>query len=162
MNCGACGYNTCRENAVAIAKGLAENEMCLPYLIDKIDKAYKELSSAQEQLQSAEKLASIGQLVAGIAHEINNPLGTILLYSSMLKKDLAEKKSDIQNVEDVKLIIDEATRCKNIVSNLLNFARQRKLKLSTINIYELIDDVVRSVKINPSYKDIIMKKDKEN
>ena len=85
LNCGACGYNTCRENAVAIAKGLAENEMCLPFLIDKIDKAYKELSSAQEQLQSAEKLASIGQLVAGVAHEINNPLGTILLYSSMLK-----------------------------------------------------------------------------
>ena len=162
LNCGACGYNTCRENAVAIAKGLAENEMCLPYLIDRIDKAYKELSSAQEQLQSAEKLASVGQLVAGIAHEINNPLGTILLYSSMLKKDLAEKNLDVQNIEDVKLIIDEATRCKNIVSDLLNFARQSKLKLSAINIYELIDDVIRSVKINPRYKDIIIQKDEDS
>ncbi len=162
LNCGACGYNTCRENAVAIAKGIAESEMCLPYLIERIDKAYKELSSAQEQLQSAEKLASIGQLVAGIAHEINNPLGTILLYSSMLKNDLAEKKLDTQNVEDVKLIIDEATRCKNIVSDLLNFARQSKLKLSTINIYELIDDVIRSIKINPRCKDIIIQKDEES
>ena len=161
LNCGACGYNTCRENAVAIAKGLAENEMCLPYLIDKIDKAYNELSSAQEQLQSAEKLASIGQLVAGIAHEINNPLGTILLYSSMLKNDLAEKKLDHQNVEDVKLIIEEATRCKNIVSDLLNFARQNKLKLSTINIYELLDDVIKSIRINPRYRDIIFKRNEE-
>ncbi|MFZ0453856.1 MAG: ATP-binding protein, partial [Ignavibacteriaceae bacterium] len=161
LNCGACGYNTCRENAVAIAKDLAEKEMCLPYLIDKIDKAYKELSSAQEQLQSAEKLASIGQLVAGIAHEINNPLGTILLYSSMLKNDMAEKKFDFQNIEDIKLIIDEATRCKNIVSDLLNFARQNKLKLSAVNIYELLDDVIRSVKINPRYKDITIQKDEE-
>ena len=161
LNCGACGYNSCRENAVAIAKGLAENEMCLPYLIDKIDKAYKELSSAQEQLQSAEKLASIGQLVAGIAHEINNPLGTILLYSSMLKNDLAEKKFELQNIEDVKLIIDEATRCKNIVSDLLNFARQSKLKISPVNIYELLDDVVRSVKFNPRNKDIIINKEEE-
>ncbi len=161
LNCGACGYNTCRENAVAIAKDLAEKDMCLPYLIDKIDKAYKELSSAQEQLQSAEKLASIGQLVAGIAHEINNPLGTILLYSSMLKNDMAEKKFDLQNVEDIKLIIDEATRCKNIVSDLLNFARQNKLKLSAVNIYELLDDVIRSVKINPRYKDITIQRDEE-
>ncbi|MGA9294884.1 MAG: [Fe-Fe] hydrogenase large subunit C-terminal domain-containing protein [Ignavibacteriaceae bacterium] len=161
LNCGACGYNTCRENAVAIAKDLAEKDMCLPYLIDKIDKAYKELSSAQEQLQSAEKLASIGQLVAGIAHEINNPLGTILLYSSMLKNDMAEKKFDFQNIEDIKLIIDEATRCKNIVSDLLNFARQNKLKLSAVNIYELLDDVIRSVKINPRYKDITIQKDEE-
>ncbi len=161
LNCGACGYNTCRENAVAIAKGLAENEMCLPYLIDRIDKAYKELTSAQEQLQSAEKLASVGQLVAGIAHEINNPLGTILIYSSMLKKELAEKRSDIQNIEDLKLIIEEATRCKNIVSDLLNFARQNKLKISTVNIYDLLDDVIKSVIINQRYKDIIIKKETE-
>ncbi len=159
LNCGACGYNTCRENAVAIAKGLAENEMCLPYLIDKIDKAYKELTSAQEQLQSAEKLASIGQLVAGIAHEINNPLATILIYSSMLKKELAEKKSDVQNIEDLKLIVEEATRCKNIVSDLLNFARQNKLKISAVNINELLDDITRSILINPRYKDITLEKD---
>ena len=161
LNCGACGYNTCRENAVAIAKDLAEKDMCLPYLIDKIDKAYKELSSAQEQLQSAEKLASIGQLVSGIAHEINNPLGTILLYSSMLKNDLAEKKFDFQHTEDIKLIIGEATRCKNIVSDLLNFARQNKLKLTAVNIYELLEDVFRSVKINPRYKDIDIQRDED-
>ena len=161
LNCGACGYNTCRENAVAIAKDLAEKDMCLPYLIDKIDKAYKELSSAQEQLQSAEKLASIGQLVSGIAHEINNPLGTILLYSSMLKNDLTEKKFDFQHIEDIKLIIDEATRCKNIVSDLLNFARQNKLKLTAVNIYELLEDVFRSVKIIPRYKDINIQKDED-
>ncbi len=69
LNCGACGYVSCREFAVAIAKGLAEKEMCLPLLIDQLAKAYNDLQSTQEQLRTAEKLASIGQLAAGVAHE---------------------------------------------------------------------------------------------
>ncbi len=159
LNCGACGYNSCREYAVAIAKDLAEKDMCLPYLIDKLDHAYKDLSSTQEQLRSAEKLASIGELAAGVAHEINNPLGTILLYSSMLKEDLAKKVYSAQQVDDLKLMIEETNRCKNIVSNLLNFARQNKLRVTKLNICRLLDDIIKSVKINPNYKDIIFEKD---
>ncbi|MCK7522497.1 MAG: hypothetical protein MZV64_34865 [Ignavibacteriales bacterium] len=132
LNCGACGYPTCREYAVAIAKDLAEKEMCLPYLIDELKNAYDNLSDTQEQLRVAEKLASIGQLAAGVAHEINNPLGTILLYASMLKRDLEKVYNEDQKTEDLELIVEEANRCKNIVSNLLNFARQGKLNLNGI------------------------------
>jgi Signal transduction histidine kinase regulating C4-dicarboxylate transport system len=60
--------------------------MCLPHLLDELKLAYDNLSNTEEQLRVAEKLASIGQLAAGVAHEINNPLGTILLYASMLKE----------------------------------------------------------------------------
>lgn len=155
LNCRACGYRTCREYAIAIAKGLAENDMCLPYMIDKLEKAYKELSETQEQLQSAEKLASIGQLAAGVAHEINNPLGTILLYSSLLKKELASKLEDSQAIEDLELIAEETNRCKNIVSNLLNFARQGKLKLSDFDIEDLLNGILKTLKIKPEYKGII-------
>jgi len=156
LNCGACGYSTCREYAIAIAKDLAEEDMCLPFLIDKLETAYKDLQDTQDQLQSAEKLASIGQLAAGVAHEINNPLGTIILYASMLKREVEKKKDNVQNHDDLVMIIDEANRCKNIVSNLLNFARHGRLKITTVNIPDILEDIVRTVKINPSCKDIII------
>ncbi|WKZ68041.1 MAG: [Fe-Fe] hydrogenase large subunit C-terminal domain-containing protein [Melioribacteraceae bacterium] len=156
LNCGACGYPSCREYAIAIAKDLAEEDMCLPYLIEKLENAYTDLKQTQEQLQSAEKLASIGQLAAGVAHEINNPLGTIILYAAMLKREVESKKCNVTNPDDYTMIIDEANRCKNIVSNLLNFARHGKLKITSVNLPKIIDEIVRSIKINPSFKDVIL------
>lgn len=157
LNCGACGYETCRAYAVAIAKDLAEKEMCLPYLVDKLGKAYNELNETQEQLRIAEKLASIGQLAAGVAHEINNPLGSILIYSSMLKNTIEKATADEQSREDLDLIIDEAKRCKNIVANLLNFARQGKLNLTTVNFSKLLNSVIKLVRKNPDYADVNIK-----
>ena len=157
LNCGACGYPTCREYAVAIAKDLAEKEMCLPYLLDELKVAYDSLSNTEEQLRVAEKLASIGQLAAGVAHEINNPLGTILLYASMLKRDLEKIYNDDQRSEDLELIVDEANRCKNIVSNLLNFARQGKLNLKEFDITETIREVLKPFTLNPAYRQIEFK-----
>lgn len=157
LNCGACGYPTCREYAVAIAKDLAEKEMCLPYLLDELKVAYDSLSNTEEQLRVAEKLASIGQLAAGVAHEINNPLGTILLYASMLKRDLEKIYNDDQRSEDLELIVDEANRCKNIVSNLLNFARQGKLNLKEFDITETIREVLKPFTVNPVYRQVEFK-----
>jgi signal transduction histidine kinase/iron only hydrogenase large subunit-like protein len=149
LNCGSCGYRTCRDYAVAIAKGLAENDMCLPYLIDKLERAYKELQETQEQLQSAEKLASIGQLAAGVAHELNNPLGSILIFTDLLKQQISERIKDKQTLEDLDLIAEETKRCRNIVSNLLNFARQSKLTISKVDIYDIISNVIRTLSIKP-------------
>ena len=74
-NCGACGYASCRDKATAVFQGLAEAEMCLPYLIDKLEQTVAELATsrrelleAEEQLIHTEKLASMGQLAAGVAH----------------------------------------------------------------------------------------------
>lgn len=163
LNCGACGYVSCREYAIAIAKGLAEEEMCLPFLITRLENAYSELRDTQEQLHSAEKLASIGQLAAGVAHEINNPLGTIILYASMLKREFEIKLAETnQSVDDLQLIIEEANRCKNIVANLLNFARHGKLKISTISVVKLLDEIINSMKINPSYAEIYFALNNDN
>lgn len=157
LNCRSCGYSTCRDYAIAIAKGLAENDMCLPYLIEKLERAYKELSETQDQLQSAEKLASIGQLAAGVAHEINNPLGTILLYTSLLKKEVEKNTADTdkQSIEDLELIAQETNRCKNIVSNLLNFARQGKLHVTEFDISDLINSILKTIRIKPECKGIL-------
>ncbi len=131
LNCGACGYNSCQEKASAVYWGLAENEMCLPYLIDQLEEnldrlaqSHKELRETQQQLIQSEKMASVGQLAAGVAHEINNPLGTILLYSHMILEKL-ERKGHPR--EELETIAKEATRCRDIVRGLLDFARQRKL-----------------------------------
>ncbi len=148
LNCGACGYETCRKHAIAIYEGLAECEMCLPYTIDQLRKTVKELAvsnkqlaSTQEQLMQSEKLASMGQLAAGIAHEVNNPLGVVLMYAHLL---LEENGGNPKLAEDLNTIVSEADRCKRIVSGLLHFARQNKVALQPTNLRELVDRVMRT------------------
>ena len=162
LNCGSCGYNTCREYAIAIAKGLAEDEMCLPYLIDKLQKVNIEIQETQAQLHSAEKLASIGQLAAGVAHEINNPLGSIILYANLLKRKLEKLNCNLGHNEEIQIIVDEANRCKSIVSNLLNFARQNKLRLSIFNLYETINYVINTITLKPECNNVSIKLSSEN
>jgi two-component system, NtrC family, sensor kinase len=153
INCGACGYGSCRELAVAVAQGIAEKEMCLQYTIDNLERSHRELAEAQAQLIQTEKLASVGQLAAGVAHEINNPLGTIVLYSHLLLKQLRE--ADTAR-DDIQFIIAEAERCKNIVGSLLNFARQGKLVLSEITAAALVEPVIAMLRRREEFDAVVM------
>lgn len=146
LNCGACGYATCREKAIAVCQGLAEVEMCLPYLIDRTQKALEQitsshaaLASAQERLVQAEKLAAVGQLAAGVAHQVNNPLATVLLYSHLVLRQMPT--SDPRR-QDLETIVEEATRCRTIIVALLNFARQNRLTLSTFDLNALLESTL--------------------
>ncbi len=97
----------------------------------------KKLQETHLQLVSSEKMASLGKLAAGIAHEINNPLGGILIYSSLMMEDLKEedpKKGDLAR------IVQEAGRCKEIVKSLLEFARQTEPKMEPTDINRAIND----------------------
>jgi len=143
LNCGACGYDSCHDHAIAIHSGLAEIEMCLPYTIDQLRKTLKELAVSHEQLASvqaaliqSEKLASMGQLAAAVAHEVNNPLGVVLMYAHLLL-DECEKDSKLR--DDLAMIVEQTDRCKKIVAGLLNFARQKKVVRQPTNLCELID-----------------------
>jgi len=145
LNCGACGYSSCREKAIAVCQGLAEPEMCLPYLVDELEnvleevkQSHEELVSAQQRLVQSERLASMGQISAGVAHEINNPLGTIILYSHMLLKEFKENKSVHP---DLQMIVNEATRCKNIVRGLLDFSRQSRVSKTPTALSSVMEAV---------------------
>jgi signal transduction histidine kinase len=149
LDCGACGYESCVEHAIAIKKGLAEVEMCLPYTIEKLHKSIKDLALSNEKLSSmkqalkqSEKLAHMGQLSAGIAHELNNPLGVVIMYSNIL---LEESKTGDPVREDLKLIVDQAARCKKIVAGLLNFARKNQVNHQMVSIKDLVDHSLESL-----------------
>ncbi len=147
LNCGACGYETCIEHAIAIHKGLAETEMCLPHTIEQLKKTAGELISSYEQLENtqqalvqSEKLASMGQLAAGIAHEVNNPLGVVLMYSHLLKE---QTKPESQMARDLDIVIEQTERCKKIIGGLLNFSRKNKIILKPANIHVIIDKIIK-------------------
>lgn len=159
LNCGACGYDTCREHAVAIFKGLAESEMCLPYTIDKLRttiqelaNSHEELASTQEALMHSEKLASMGQLAAGIAHEVNNPLGVVLMYAHILLDECRDKAEAGGMTEDLQMIAEQADRCKKIVSGLLHFARQNRVLRQPTDVRELLSKSLTTVPCPPGVR----------
>ncbi len=110
-----------------------------------------ELEKTQTQLIRKERLASMGQLAAGVAHQLNNPLGTILLFSDIILQDLPE---DAQGREDVHMIIQEARRAKEIVAALLNFARQQKVWVQPTALDTMLHEFVERARQQPAYEHI--------
>ena len=118
-------------------KDLGDNE------IGKLGKSFnnmtKKLSEARMQLFQSDKMASLGRLAAGVAHEINNPLTGVLTYSSFLLK---RTKDNPELQEDLKVIVRETLRSREIVKSLLDFARQSVPKKSSADINEIIDKAI--------------------
>ena len=102
----------------------------------------RQLSESQRQLYQSDKLASIGRLAAGVAHEINNPLTGVLTYSSYVLKR-ANAQPEVR--EDLEVIVRETKRCRDIVKGLLDFARQSAPEKRPVRINEVVGQTTRIV-----------------
>jgi signal transduction histidine kinase len=109
----------------------------------ELREAMTELQQMQEQLIQKEKLASVGQLAAGVAHEINNPISSILLYADVLCAEIPAQ--DAQLLQDMLMIKKEAMRCRTIVADLLSFSRQNKVLAQPTDLNALLDEIVEEI-----------------
>ncbi len=135
-NCGACGYDTCREKAIAVAQGIAETEMCLPYLMEQLHSSYKTLIHL-------EKMSSLGQMAASVVHQINNPIHGVLTYIRLLLKNLRDRKFDPAFYEKrLEMIEGELMKCCGITKSILETSRQEEPDFRQTDINKLAEHVI--------------------
>lgn len=114
-------------------------------------KIRKELEDANIQVIQSQKIASIGRMAAGIAHEINNPLSGILIYTELLKERFKDQPEVLKDLQE---IMDQTLRCKKIASDLLEFSRKSAGKLSAFSLDDLITKCLALLVNKASFQDI--------
>lgn len=122
----------------------------------KVTERTQELLAAKAEVAQGEKLASIGVLASGIAHELNNPLTGVLTFTSLLRKKAAEGSED---AEDLDLVIRETKRCASIIKRLLDFAREKVPVKGFFDLNQVIEDTVRFVERPASLQQIVITTD---
>ncbi|MDH3308521.1 MAG: ATP-binding protein [Acidimicrobiia bacterium] len=122
----------------------------LGHLADCFNDMTQRIAAAQQQLYQSDKLASLGRLAAGVAHEINNPLTGVLTYSSFLLK----RAKDAETRDDLETIVRETKRCRQIVRGLLDFSRQARPKKTRVEIADVIGKSLRIVHNRLSFDNI--------
>jgi len=109
----------------------------------------------QQQIMKSERLATLGQLAAGVAHEINNPLGAVLMYTHLSLEEMESEDTRRQNLEKV---VGEATRCRDIVKGLLDFARQTEPKVEESDVNGILNRTLSLVENQALFQNVKVKK----
>jgi signal transduction histidine kinase len=130
---------------------LKENQESIENNLKSIELANKKLKQAQEELIRTEKLASIGRFAAGVAHEVGNPLGAILGYTSILGKDGIDQEEE---KDYLKRIENEIERINRIVRELLNFSRPSKHEIRDIEVNSVIKNTLSLLSHQKNFKNI--------
>jgi signal transduction histidine kinase len=130
----------------------AKEEMKVRRSEEDLNSAYNELKVAQDQLMQNEKMAAIGRLTSGVAHQIRNPLGIILMGVEYLDNTLSEK--DEKCAESIKIIKQAVDRANKIIVDILQFSRKDELKFESVDVCELLDATINLVDHNENLKNI--------
>ena len=132
------GYSDKRRDEIGLA-GKAFN-----YLKEKLEHTERERDKAERLACQSDRLASVGQLAAGIGHEINNPLMNIMSLAALIENEV--KDQNLSVTSDIKLLQKEGKRCARIVQGILSFARESKPSCQQFDMSDLIYETVRLVK----------------
>ena len=130
---------------------LKENQDSLESYLESLEAANKKLKEAQEELIRTEKLASIGRFAAGVAHEVGNPLGAILGYTSILEREGIDRED---SKDYLKRIEKEIERINRIVRELLDFARPSKFEICEVEINKVIENTLSLLSYQKNFENI--------
>lgn len=119
----------------------------------KVEERTQQLKIAEAESVQTEKLASVGLLAAGIAHELNNPLTGVLTFSSLIRQNMPEGSPD---AEDMDLVIHETKRCADIIRRLLDFAREKAPEKKYTDLNQVIEETARLVERPANLSDIVI------
>jgi len=124
-------------------------------LYEETCRAYEDLRCTQEQLLQSEKMSAVGQLIAGVAHELNNPLTAILGYAQLLESEgLQDRAADF-----VRKLFKQAQRTHRVVQNLLSFARERKPQKQQVDICKVLDETIALREYDVKVNDITLERE---
>ena len=142
---------TGKDEIASLELSFNQMEERLLTVMTSLEHTIEKLQEKQAELVEAEKLASIGKLAAGIAHEINNPLTSVLTFSSLLLEQCPE--SDPRH-ERLMMVVKETTRARNIVRQVLNFAKEAPLRKEKMNVNRPVKEIADSLTAQGTFKDI--------
>lgn len=128
------------------------------YLANSMQKAERDRDKAEALVRQSERLASLGQLAAGIGHEINNPLMNIMSLASLIENSV---KGNEQALSDIQLLQQEGQRCARIVQGILSFARESKTEYTRFDLSALIEDTLNLLHHRIDSADISVQTDLE-
>jgi two-component system NtrC family sensor kinase len=117
----------------------------------RVEQRTQELQNMQNFMIQSEKMASLGKMAAGVAHEINNPLTSILINAHLLMEKTAKNSLPYENLS---LIVEETTRCSDIVKGLLEFSRQSPPQKNPVNVNHLISHTVSILENQMAFQNI--------
>ena len=134
-----------------MADKLREDRNRIEQYVQSLEESNKQLKKAQDEVLRSEKLASVGKLAAGVAHEIGNPIGIILGYIDILRNNMNQQE---ENYDILKRVENEIMRIDKIIRELLCFSRPRKVSLHPIHVNSLIEEATSLISHQKSFHSI--------